>query len=72
MLCFLESLLWLSLLLRQDTYKYTLNFNDLGVADGSNWSGLEPGAGFRPVADLYKKGPEFGLLIHCTTITWDA
>jgi len=40
--------------------------------DGSNVSGTECCAGFMPVADLYKKGPEFGSLVHCTTMTWDA
>jgi hypothetical protein len=35
-------------------------------------SGTERGAGFTPVADPYKKGPEFGSLVHCTTMAWDA
>jgi hypothetical protein len=34
--------------------------------------GTERGAGFTPVADPYMKGPEFGSLVHCTTMAWDA
>jgi hypothetical protein len=35
-------------------------------------SGTERGAGFTPVADPYKKGPEFGSVVHCTTMAWYA
>jgi len=55
-----------------DTFDYTLTFDDHWVADGSNMSGTEHGAGFAQVADPYKKGSEFGSLVHCTTIAWDA
>jgi len=50
---------------------YTINIDDDWVADGSNVLGTEHGAGFTPVADPYKKDPEFGSLVHCTTMAWD-
>jgi hypothetical protein len=71
-LCFLESSSWLTLQLPPDTFDYILNFDGHWVADGSNVSGTERGAGFTPVADPYKKGPEFGSLVHCTTMACDA
>jgi hypothetical protein len=71
-LCFLESSSRLTLQLPPDTFEYTLNFNDHWVADGSNVSGTESGAGFTPGADPYKKGSEFGSLVHFTTMAWDA
>jgi hypothetical protein len=55
-----------------DTFDYTLNIDDDWIADGSNVPGTERGAGFTPVADPFKKGPEFGSLVHCTTMAWDA
>jgi len=69
---FLESSSWLTLQLPPDTFDYTLNIDDDWIADGSNVPGTECGAGFTPVADLYRKGPEFGSLVHCTTMAWDA
>jgi hypothetical protein len=35
-------------------------------------SGIEHGASFMPVADPYKKCPEFGSLVHSPTTAWDA
>jgi hypothetical protein len=32
----------------------------------------EHGTGFTPVADPYKKGPEFGSHVHCKTMACDA
>jgi len=69
---FLESSSWLTLQLPPDTFDYTLNIDDNWVMDRSNISGTERGAGFTPVADPNKKGPEFRSLVHCTTMTWDA
>jgi hypothetical protein len=69
---FRESSSWLTLQLRPDTFDYTLNIHDDWIADGSNVPGTERGAGFTPVADPYKKGPEFGSLVHCTTMALDA
>jgi hypothetical protein len=69
---FLESSSWLTLQLPPDTFDYTLNIHDDWIADGSNVPGTERGAGFTPDADPYKKGPDFGSLVHCTTIAWDA
>jgi len=68
---FLESSSRLTVQLRPDTFKYTLNIDDEWVADGSNESGTERGAEFTPVADLYENGPEFGSSVHCTNIAQD-
>jgi len=68
----LESSSWLTLQLPPDTFDYTLNIDDDWFADGSNVPGTECGAGCTPVADPSKKGPEFGSLVHCTTMAWDA
>jgi hypothetical protein len=62
----------LTLQLPPDTFDYTLNIDDNWIADGSNVPGTEHGVRFTPVADPYKKGPEFGSLVHCTTMAWDA
>jgi len=69
---FLESSSWLTLQLLPDTFHYTLKIDDDWVADGSNVPITERGAGLTSVANLYKKGPEFGSLVHCTTMAWDA
>jgi len=69
---FLESSSWLTLQLPPDAFDYTLNIDDDWIVDGSNVPGTERCAGFTPVADQYKKGPEFGSLVHCTTMAWDA
>jgi len=61
-----------ALQLPPDTFDYTLNIDDDWIADWSNVPGTECGAGFMPVAHPYKKGPEFGSLVHCTTMAWDA
>jgi len=50
---FLESSSWLTLQLPPDTLDYTLKFDYHWVADGSNVSGTERGAGFTPVANSY-------------------
>jgi len=71
-LCFLESPSWLTLPLPPDTFDYTLNIDGNWIAHESNLPGTEGGAGFTPVADPYKRGPEFGSLLHCTTMAWDA
>jgi hypothetical protein len=55
----LESSSWLTLKLLPQTFDYTLNIDDDWIADGSNMPGTERGAVFTPVADPYKKGPEF-------------
>ena len=68
---FLESSSWLTVQLPPDTFNYTHNIDDDWVAHGSNVSGTKRGAGFMQVADPYKKGPEFGSLVHCTTMAWD-
>jgi len=65
---FLKSSSWLTLQLPPDTFDYTLNIDHDWIADGSNVPGIERGAGLTPVADPYKKGPEFGSLVHCTTM----
>jgi len=62
----------LTLQLPPDTFDSTLNIDDDWIADGSNVPGTGCGAGFTPVADPNKKCPEFGLLVHCTTMAWDA
>jgi hypothetical protein len=64
---FLETSPWLTLQLAPDTFDYTLYIGYHEVADRSNVSGSKSGAGFTPVADLFKKGPEFGSLVYCTT-----
>jgi hypothetical protein len=69
---FVESSSWLTLQVPPDTVNYTLNNDDDWIADGSNVPGTERGAGYTPPADRYKKGPELGSLVHCTTIDWDA
>jgi len=69
---FLESSSWLTLQLPPNTFHYTLNIDDDWIANGSNGPGTERCAAFTPVADPYKKGPEFGSLVHCTTMVWDA
>jgi len=69
---FLETSSWLTLQLQPDTFDYTLNIDDDSMADWSNVPGTERRAGFTPVADPYKKGPEFGSLVHCTTMALDA
>jgi len=69
---FLESSSWLTLQLTPHTLDYTINIENDWVVDGSNVPGMECGAGFMPVADLYKKGPEFGSLVHSTTMAWDS
>jgi len=61
----------LTLQLPPDTFDYTLNIPDDWVVDGSHVSGSERGAGITPVADPYNNGPEFGSLVHCTTMAWD-
>jgi hypothetical protein len=63
---FLESSSRLTLQLPPETFDYTLNIVDDWIADGSHVPGTKRGAGFTPVADPYKKGPEFGPLVHCT------
>jgi hypothetical protein len=68
----LHSSSWVSLQLPPETFDFTLNIDEDWVPDRSNVSGTEYGAGFRPVADPYKKGPEFSSLVHCTTMPWDA
>jgi len=60
MLRLLESSSCLTRQLWPDTFDYTLNIADDWVAVGSNFLGTESGPGFTPVADPYKKGPEFG------------
>jgi hypothetical protein len=62
----------LTLQLPPDTFDYTLKSDDDWIADRSNVPGTECGSGFTPLADPYKKGPEFGSLVHCTTMAWDA
>jgi hypothetical protein len=69
---FLESSSWLTPQLPPGTFDYTLNIDDDWIADGSNVPGTEHGAGFTPVADPYKNGPEFESLVQCTTMAWDA
>jgi len=69
---FLESSAWLTLQLPPDTFDYTLNSHDGWITDGSDLPGTDRGAGFTPVADPYKNGPELGSLVHCTTMAWDA
>jgi len=69
---FLEISSWLTLQLLPDTFYYTFNIDEDGIADQSNVPGTEHGAWFIPVADLYKHDPEFGSLVHCTTMVWDA
>jgi len=61
----------LNLQLPPDTLNDTVNIDDDWVADRRNVSGNEHGAGLTPVADLYKKGPEFRSLFCCKTMTWD-
>jgi hypothetical protein len=68
----LDSSSWLTLQRPSDTFDYTLNIDDDWIADGSNVPDTERGAGFMPVGDPYKKGPEFGSLVHCPTMAWDA
>ena len=68
----LESPSWLTLQLPPDTFDYTHNIDDYWIATRSNVPGTERGAGFTPVADPYKKGPEFGSLVHCTTMACNA
>jgi len=68
---FLESSCWLTLQLPPNTFNHTLTIDDDWVADRTNVSGNESGVGFMPVADLYKKGPELGSLVHRTIIGWD-
>ena len=68
---FLQSSSWLTLQMPPDTFEYTLNIDDDWIADGSNVPGTGRLAVFMPVADPYKEGPEFGLLVHCTTMVWD-
>jgi len=68
----LEGSSGLTLQLPPDTFDHTVNCDDHWVADGSNVSGTEHGAGFMPVADPYKNGPEFGSLVHCNTMARDA
>jgi hypothetical protein len=69
---FLESSSWLTLQLPPDTFDYTLNIDDNWIEHSSNVPATERGAEFTPVADRYKKDPEFGSLVHCTTMAWDA
>jgi len=69
---FLESSSWLSIQLPPDTFNYTLNIDDDWIADRSNVPDTERRAGFTPVTDPYKKGPEFGSLVHCTAMASDA
>jgi hypothetical protein len=69
---FLHSSSWLTLQLPPDTFDYVLNIDDDRVADGSNVSGTDHHARSTPVADPYKKGPEFGLLVHNTAMALDA
>jgi len=69
---FLESSSWLTLQLPPDTVDFTLNIDDNWVADGCNMSDTEDGAWFTPVADPYKKSPEFRSLVYCTTMPRDA
>jgi len=68
----LESSSWLTLWLLVDAFDYTLNIDDDWIADGRNVPGTERDAGFTPVADPFTKGPEFGSLVHCTTMASDA
>jgi hypothetical protein len=51
-LCFLESISWLTLQLPPDTLDYTLNLDDHWVANGCNVSDTEHLAVFMTVADL--------------------
>jgi hypothetical protein len=69
---FLERSSWLALQPPPDTFNYTHNLDDHWVADGSNVSGTERSAMFTAVEDPYKKGPDFGSLVHGTTMAWDA
>ena len=71
-LCFLDSSSLLTLQLLPDTFDYTLNNDDDWVTDQSHVSGTECGAGITLVPDRYKTGPEFGSLVHCRTMAWDA
>jgi len=71
-LCFLQSSSWLSLQLPPDTFNYTFNIDEDWDVVGNNGSGTEGGAGFTSVGDSYKRSPDFGSLVHCTTMAWDA
>jgi len=62
----------LVLQLPQETIDYTLNIDNDWVADGRNVSIPQPGAGFTPVADPYKKGLKVRSPVHCTIVAWDA
>jgi hypothetical protein len=44
----------------------------IGLQTGVMSQVLNVVQGFTPVADPYKNGPEFGALVHCTTMAWDA
>jgi len=68
---FLESSSFLTLQLPPDTYDNTLNFDVHWVAEGSIVLGFHPGDRFMQVADPYKKCPEFGVLVLCTTSVSD-
>jgi len=68
----LESSSWLTLRLLLDAFDYTLNIDDDWIADGRNVPGTARDVGFTPVADPFTKGPEFGSLVHCTTMASDA
>jgi len=68
---FLKQLSWLTLQLLLDAFDYTLNIVDDWIPNRCNMLCTDCGDRFSPVADLYKTGPEFGPLVHSTTITWD-
>jgi len=69
---FLVNSSWLTLQMPLDTFDYTLNIDDDWIAGGSNVPGTERGAGIRPVVVPFKKGPQFGSLVHCTQMAFDA
>jgi len=69
---FLDNSSWLTLQLPPVTFNCILNFDYHWVADGSNVLGTEHAAGFTPIADSYKKDPEFRSVVHYKIIALDA